>query len=95
MIGITRELANFVTRTRYEDLPIDVVDRAKQLILDTVGMVLAGSRTEQGKMIIAFVKRIDGRKECTILGGERHCQKKNDGQDGLTDHSLMKTTYLG
>lgn len=72
MIKVTRELADYAARTRYEDLPIDVVDRTKLLILDTVGVMLAGSRTEQGKMITAFVKKIGERKECTIIGdGEK------------------------
>jgi 2-methylcitrate dehydratase PrpD len=36
-------LARFVTATQLEDLPADVVDRAKLHLLDTLGAGLAGS----------------------------------------------------
>ena len=38
-----RTLARFVTSTRFEDLPGEVVDRAKLHLLDTLGAGLAGS----------------------------------------------------
>jgi 2-methylcitrate dehydratase PrpD len=37
------ELARFVAATRWEDIPADVRDHAKLVLLDTLGVILAGS----------------------------------------------------
>ena len=44
MQGATEGLSRFVANTRLEDIPDRVVQNAKLLILDTVGVILAASR---------------------------------------------------
>lgn len=40
---LTRTLAEFVIDTRTEDLPVDVLTRARAAPIDTLGVGLAGS----------------------------------------------------
>ncbi|MBI2985895.1 MAG: MmgE/PrpD family protein [Deltaproteobacteria bacterium] len=40
MKALTEEMADWIIRLRYEDLPSDVVTRAKQILLDTIGCAL-------------------------------------------------------
>jgi len=47
-----RTLARFVTATRFEDLPADVVERAKLHLLDTLGAGLAGSTAVETRAVL-------------------------------------------
>jgi 2-methylcitrate dehydratase PrpD len=38
MLEVTQQLAKFVADLRYEDIPAEVIDRAKLLIYDLVGI---------------------------------------------------------
>jgi 2-methylcitrate dehydratase PrpD len=49
------EFGRFVARTRYEDLPADVVAKAKRHILDTLGAALAGATSEEAKLTQAVL----------------------------------------
>ncbi len=42
----TRRMADFAAAHSYEDLPLEVVDKAKEILLDTMGAILLGSRAE-------------------------------------------------
>lgn len=63
-------LSEHIVKTRYEDLPAEVVNVAKRSILDTIGVILAASTLgESGvKGIVNLVKQGGGRAESTILG---------------------------
>ncbi|MEM1509993.1 MAG: MmgE/PrpD family protein [Sulfolobales archaeon] len=61
-------LARFIYEVKYEDLPSEVVEKAKTCFLDYVGVALAGSQTEFGKTITKLVKRLGGVSESTIIG---------------------------
>jgi len=51
-MGLSAELARFVSETGFEDLPPEAVVQAKRAILDTLGVALAGCR-EEGPSIVA------------------------------------------
>ena len=53
--SLSRQFAEWVVRLRYEDLPADVVDRAKGLTLQNVASALVGSQMPAGKQAIEFV----------------------------------------
>ncbi len=53
--SLSRQLARWVVGLRYEDLPIDVVDRAKGLTLHALASVLLGSRSPDGRHAVALV----------------------------------------
>src|SRR5258708_34929688 len=50
----TAELADYAASCRYEDIPPDVVERAKQCITDTVAAVIFGYDLPWSRMVVAF-----------------------------------------
>jgi len=67
-VSIADSLANYLTDLQFDDLPKNVVEKAKMCLIDTIGVTLAGSRTETGRMIISLVKEWGGNEEATIFG---------------------------
>jgi len=55
--GLTRYVGDFVVRTKYEDIPADVIELGKKSILDGLGLALAGSRAESGPISRKFVEQ--------------------------------------
>ncbi len=63
------ELAHNIVKTRYEDLPPDVVEATKRSILDTLGVTVAASTLGQGcKEIVDLVKNSHASGQSSILG---------------------------
>jgi MmgE/PrpD N-terminal domain len=58
--SLSREFAEWVVRLRYEDLPAEVIDRAKGLTLQNLASALLGSQMPAGQQAIAFVTDEEG-----------------------------------
>jgi 2-methylcitrate dehydratase PrpD len=56
--GLTREVAEFVLRARFQDLPDDVIELGKKSILDGLGLALSGTRAETGSLSQAYLKAL-------------------------------------
>jgi 2-methylcitrate dehydratase PrpD len=70
--GESRALAQYVERTRFEDLPADVVDMTQRAILDAIGVSLAASGLEPAcRPFIELALESGGHDEATILGTGR------------------------
>jgi 2-methylcitrate dehydratase PrpD len=67
-MGLTQEIAGYVAKTRYRDIPSDVVQLARGFILDGLGVALAGSTDECSRIVQAQIRRMGGRAECSVLG---------------------------
>jgi 2-methylcitrate dehydratase PrpD len=55
MASLSRQLAQWVANLRYEDLPPEVIDRAKGVTLHNLISALIGSQTSGGKDAVSFV----------------------------------------
>lgn len=67
-MGATLRLAEFIAKSRWEDLPPAAVAAAKRAILDSVGVMLAGS-VEPPAVILQRVAASEGGSPlCTVLG---------------------------
>ena len=66
---ICHQLSAFAVKTKWEDLPPNVVHHTKMLFLDSVGIALAGVSAIPGKMIIDLAQRFGGPAESSIIGG--------------------------
>jgi 2-methylcitrate dehydratase PrpD len=64
----TQALADYAQRLTFEDLPPRVVDKAKHIILDTLGCALGGSQTELVRAIDRMIMEEGGRPICTLIG---------------------------
>src|SRR5882724_8118821 len=67
-MGLTQEVASFVARTRYRDIPEDVIGLARGFILDGLGVALAGSTDECSRIVQAQIRQMGGKAEASILG---------------------------
>jgi 2-methylcitrate dehydratase PrpD len=55
---ITKQLSRYIIETKYEDIPPAVAERAKNLILHTIGVSLAGLDLQQGKDALELAKEM-------------------------------------
>jgi 2-methylcitrate dehydratase PrpD len=67
-MGLTQEVASFVAKTRYRDIPPRVVRLAQGFILDGLGVALAGQTEAGTRIVLHHVRRLGGREEATVLG---------------------------
>jgi 2-methylcitrate dehydratase PrpD len=63
-----QQLARFAVGTTLADLPADVVDYGKLVLLDTLVCGLAATRLERGRMAQRVAARFGGPAEATVLG---------------------------
>jgi 2-methylcitrate dehydratase PrpD len=66
-IGITEQLATHTAKIRYEDIPPEAIAKAKDCILDQIGVELIGSTLEWNKIAYHYVADMGGRAESTIV----------------------------
>jgi 2-methylcitrate dehydratase PrpD len=64
----TQRLAEFILNTRTEDIPANVMDAARDALIDTVGCALVGSIDEVGEHALNYVRDMGARREATIWG---------------------------
>jgi 2-methylcitrate dehydratase PrpD len=64
--------ADFVSGTRFESLSADTVQQTKKVILDLIGVSLAGYRTMAfPKMVVDYVLDLGGKPEATVFHAKR------------------------
>jgi len=68
MTHVTDRVAEYASTLRYEDLPAAVVARVKDVTLDCLGTLLAGSRYPAGKIMTRFVDGLAESGPCTVAG---------------------------
>ena len=61
-----RTLCKMVVKMKYTDLPDKLVDYAKRLILDTIGVMIGGSAMDGIPQVVDLVKRKGGKQESLI-----------------------------
>jgi 2-methylcitrate dehydratase PrpD len=67
--GLTRQVAEFIVRTGYTDLPQEVIDLGKKSILDGLGLALSGSVAETGGLTREYLQSLGlGRSNATVIG---------------------------
>src|SRR5476651_373331 len=72
MTTIVEQLSAYAAALRYEDLPPEVVQQAKRLIVDTVGCALGGYASEPAKIAREIAGTVTSSKPATVIGsGQR------------------------
>lgn len=61
-------MARYIIDASFTDIPKVVVQKAKLLVLDSLGCALGGSTTKIGKILMSFARCSNGRRESTICG---------------------------
>ena len=73
MASLSRQLSQWIVGLRYEDLPPEVVDRAKGLTLHALASVLIGSQTPSGRAAVELIveEELGVAKGATIMADGR------------------------
>src|SRR5882757_6308615 len=67
--GLTKYVGTFITQTKYQEIPADVIELGRKSILDGLGLALAGSRAESGSISRRYVEQAGvTRGNATIIG---------------------------
>lgn len=67
-LGITEKLARLALKTRYEVLPKSMIESIKLRFLDTIGVMLAGSRHPSALISLDVVRHMGGNPVVSIVG---------------------------
>jgi 2-methylcitrate dehydratase PrpD len=67
----TQVLAEFAATLRYEDLPQEVREHCKNVLMDTLACALAGHQGEETHQIAALAAALGQSEEASIIGGDR------------------------
>ena len=66
---VTQCTAEFVVKTRYEDLPAEVIELGKKSILDSIGLALAGSKADTAPLVERYVESLgSSRRDAAVIG---------------------------
>jgi 2-methylcitrate dehydratase PrpD len=65
---LTQRLARFVTDTPAEQIPAQVLARARDALIDTLGVGLAGSLEPVAKIALQWAEALGARRQATIWG---------------------------
>jgi 2-methylcitrate dehydratase PrpD len=66
-MDIMGNLVRHIVRTKYEDIPREIVDFTKKAIIDTIGVLLAGTASVEGRIITDLVQEWGGKEESTVI----------------------------
>ena len=94
---IIETITKYIEQSRYETLPREVIEKAKIILLDTLGVGLSGAKTKPGKIMIEVIKNLGGKKESTLIGdGSRvNCVQAGYVNSYLVDVMDFEETYVG
>ncbi len=86
---LTRQLATFVINTREGDVPPDVLDGARNALLDTLGCAMAGSLDECSEIAQRMVRDTGARAQSTVVGTRLSTSPAEAAfANGLAAHAL-------
>jgi 2-methylcitrate dehydratase PrpD len=66
--GLTSELVDYAMATKTDDIPFEVRDKAMQCVLDSVGCMIAGSRSRLGSVMASYARVTGADGPCTLFG---------------------------
>ena len=66
---VTKHIAEFIVRTRYDDVPANVMALGKKSILDGLGLSLVGSIAQTGRLARQYIQALGlSRNDATVIG---------------------------
>lgn len=68
-MNLTDQISEFIARTRFSDIPEEVLRNAKEFVLDSVGVQLVGSREPVSKIAREYMIECGGTPEAGVIGG--------------------------
>src|SRR6204780_838672 len=68
MAGENIRLAEYAAALRYDDLPREVIERAKDCIIDTVAVIVLGARLPWSQIVMRYAERVGAGGRARVLG---------------------------
>ena len=65
---LTGEITEFVQDVSHESLPANVIRRAKEAVIDGIGVMLAGHHTDCATLIRRYIGELKLRGPSTVIG---------------------------
>lgn len=86
---LTQQLAEFVINTPASDVPADVLDGARDALVDTLGCALAGSLDEGAEIAQRWVRETGARAQAIVVGTQLATSPAEAAfANGLASHAL-------
>ncbi|EZH64737.1 hypothetical protein DH09_19660 [Bacillaceae bacterium JMAK1] len=87
---ITTELSKMAKALNYDDLPEEVIDRTKYLLLDFIGLAARGNHYASNAPILSYVKRQGSTGNGIVIGGDGETYQSHYAAllNGMAAHSL-------
>lgn len=86
---IAERLAEHFGRMSYNSLPAASRGAVKRLLFDYLGVALAGSRSESGKVAMRYARASGGKEQCTLIGhGARVPMEAAAFANAISSHSI-------
>jgi 2-methylcitrate dehydratase PrpD len=82
---IIKKYAEFIRNTHYQEIPEDVIEKAKLCFLDFLGVTLRGSKSSSALTVNKFMSKVN---ESTIIGHEKSSVLNSALANGIAAHSL-------
>ena len=67
---VSERIADFATKLNYEGLSEEIMQSAKRVLLDTLGVAIAASTNPSCQIVRKYVEDIGGKAEATIIGSK-------------------------
>jgi 2-methylcitrate dehydratase PrpD len=88
-MGATEKVARFVAQTGYEQIPHDVVEKAKRTALDCIGAALAGISEPTSQTIVNYTTKLGGPEQASLFGAGCKVSAADAGlANGCIAHAL-------
>jgi 2-methylcitrate dehydratase PrpD len=84
-VYLTEKFADLVVRTRYQDLPAAAIAKAKECILDCIGVTIAGSAEPIREPLLRYLDTVGGSAQATLIG--------IGGRTSITNAALVNGTF--
>lgn len=73
----SRAVGRFASGLKLNDVPSDVIGKAKLVFLDTLGIALASSTMDFGAMVTQVAHKLGGEKHSVVIGSPHHVAAAN------------------
>ncbi|HTF43744.1 MAG TPA: MmgE/PrpD family protein [Terriglobales bacterium] len=67
---LSRQLARWVVKTRFEDLPKPIVEAWKTIVLDSIAVGFVGSKDRLARAMSDVAHKLGGTAECTVINSK-------------------------
>jgi len=89
MESIIQRFADYFCSVKFDDLPAEVVHKAKMLTIDLIGVALPGTRMDFPQIAIDYLSSLEGVRQSTIFGVREKVPALHAALvNGISSHAL-------